>query len=362
MLILYYLLGWQSISMYKAAGRDLITTITVVVCARNEQKNIQALLNCLKKQNYPSHLFHVIVVDDHSEDLTAEIVENFAMDNLTLLSLKHYVDKNEIAFKKRAVELAVKQTNDELIVTTDADCVMGENWLSTIAQFYVETDSKFIVAPVDYLKPKNILEKLQNLDFLSIMGVTGASVHHKMFNLSNGANMAYERKAFLKVKGYDNADQSPSGDDVFLIEKMGKKYPHQINYLKNRDAIVYTKACNTFAQLIQQRVRWLAKTKHYTDIRTKVVAYLLLFFYTNIILSIALCFIDLQFINILLMQLIIRAFVDFALLDEVTRFFNKRKLLKYYLLLEIAHFPFNFYVGIRSQLYKYTWKNRDYKE
>lgn len=361
-LVLYYLLGWQSISPFKPAGRISNTKITVIVCARNEQHNILTLLNCLKNQDYPSDLFEVIVVDDHSDDLTPEIVENYEMRNLQLLHLDEYVRKNEIAFKKRAVEFAIQNSTGKLIVTTDADCSMGTKWLSTIAEFYEETNSKFIVAPVDYLSPNSLLEKLQNLDFLSIMGITGASVHHKLYNLSNGANMAYERDAFLSVNGYHKADNSPSGDDVFLIEKMGKQFPHQINYLKNRNAIVFTNACTTLPQLIQQRIRWIAKTKHYTDLRTRIIALLVLIFYLSIAFSVLLCFINIQFMNILLMQLILKSMVDYALVDEVTRFFKKRKLLRYFLILELTHFPFNCYVGVKSQFTNYTWKKRKYKE
>lgn len=361
-LVLYYLLGWQSISMFKPPGRIANTTITVIVCARNEQEHILQLLQSLQKQDYDSKLFEVIVVDDHSEDLTPDIVNSFAMPNLSLVSLEEYVDKNEIAFKKRAVEIAVKQSTGKLIVTTDADCIMGPQWLSTIAQFYEETKSKFIVAPVDYLDKPSLLNRLQNLDFLSIMGITGASVHHKFYNLSNGANMAYEREAFVTVKGYNNADKSPSGDDVFLIEKMGNQYEEEIGYLKNRKAIVYTHACNRFSDLVEQRVRWIAKTKHYTNFRTKAIALLVLFFYTSMIASAILSVTNVLFLNILLMQVILKAMVDFALLDEVTRFFKKRKLLSNFLLLELVHLPFSAYVGIKSQFTAYTWKNRNYKE
>lgn len=359
-MVLLYILGWQTISPFKPSGREVSTKATVIITARNEQENITKLLTCLKNQTYSKDLFEVIVVDDHSTDLTPDIVESFEMDNLRLIHLGHHIDRDIIAFKKRAVEVAVSQSDGELIITTDADCVMGKNWLLQIVSFYEETDSKFIVAPVDYNPINTMLDKLQNLDFLSLMGVTGATVKLKMNTLSNGANMAYEREAFLKVKGYKGVDKSPSGDDIFLIEKMGKVYPEQINYLKNREAIVYTQPCSTFKQLFHQRMRWISKTKHYTNFKIIVLSFFVLLFYTSMLSTAVLSLINSKYLTLFLMQVIAKGLVDFAMIDEVTRFFKKRRLIKHFWLFELLHLPFSFATGIASQFFKFQWKNRTY--
>ncbi len=356
-MVLYYLLGWQTIPVYKASGDMPAVKLCVVIAARNEQENILALLECLKRQTYPKELFEVIVVDDHSEDLTPELIETFSMENLYLFHLRDYLDDTVIAFKKRALELAVNQTRAELIVTTDADCIMGKKWLENFASFYAETESQFIVAPVHFNPIDSTLKILQELDFLSLMAMTGASVKHKFYNLSNGANMAYTREAYLSVNGYDD-HPSPSGDDVFLIEKIGKSYPEQVNYLKSREAIVTTKACNDLKSLVQQRMRWISKTKHYTNMATKLIALGFLGFYISLVFNLIGSFFHPIFLTIFITQIIIKAAVDFAILEDVSQFFNRKKLLQYFPLIELVHFPFNLFVGVASQFFPYKWKNR----
>lgn len=359
-MVLYYLLGWQRIPAFKTSVDVPAIRICVVVAARNEEENILKLLACFKEQSYPSELFEIIIVDDHSEDNTASLVENFQMDNLNLYHLRDYVDDTVIAFKKRALELAVINTDAELIITTDADCEMGKKWLANYASFYEKTNSQFIVAPVDYNPINSMLDILQELDFLSLMAMTGASVEHKFYNLSNGANMAYTKAAYLEVNGYDD-HPSPSGDDVFLIEKIGKHFPEQINYLKSKDAIVYTKPASDFFTLVQQRMRWISKTKHYTDRTTKLLAFGFLGFYLTLLFNLIGSFFHPLFFTIFLTQVIIKAVVDFALLEDVSQFFKRKNLLYYFPIIEIVHFPFNLFVGVASQFFPYKWKNRKVK-
>ncbi len=360
-MILYYMLGWQMIPTYKRSGNLPTTRITVVVPARDEEDNIGNLLQALKEQDYPKDLYEVIVVNDHSEDLTPELVLNFDMEHVYLINLADHVEPGEIAFKKRAVETAVDQASGELIVTTDADCVMGPEWLSTMACFYEEKEPVFIVAPVDYSPLPNTLSKLEALDFMSIMGVTAATVYHRLYSLSNGANMAYPKRIFQECSGYEGIDQSPSGDDVFLIEKIGAQYPDRIHYLKSKAAIVSTAPCGKLSALFSQRMRWISKTKLYKDKRTKLTASLVFFFYLTVFANVVLSIYKPIFFNLLLVQFLVKLLVDFAFADEIAAFFKKRRTLWYFLAFEILHYPFILLVGICSQLFKYRWKERTIK-
>jgi len=359
-MILYYLLGWQLIPEYKPSGKNSTTKVTIVVPARNEQDNLPKLLDCIKKQDYPKELFEVFVVDDHSTDLTPDIVDTCELENVYLIKLADYVESKETAFKKRAVEIAVSKSSGELILTSDADCLMGSQWISTVAAFYEETGSKFIVAPVAYRPVNSFIDHLEALDFMSVMGVTGATVQHKLFSLSNGANMAYEKEVFLNVNGYEGIDQTPSGDDVFLIEKIGKKFPYHINYLKNTNAIVYTQPVGNLKGLISQRMRWMSKTPYYSDKRTIWAGVIVLIFYATLLLNIVLSFINPAFINLLLMQIMIKVLVDFVFAKEVSKFFKSKNLLYYFPALETLHLPFVVVVSIMSQILPYSWKSRKY--
>src|SRR6266498_2049396 len=118
LLIIYYWLSWRSSSDFTAADRRNETNISVIVPARNEEKNIAQLLKALEQQAYPKNLFEVIVVDDHSTDQTAEIVRQFP--EARLLQLK---DNDINSYKKKAIEKGIDAARNPFIVTTDADCI-----------------------------------------------------------------------------------------------------------------------------------------------------------------------------------------------------------------------------------------------
>src|SRR5437870_10675765 len=81
-LFLIYLVGWLTLREYQRTGLKPITKVSIIIPARNEESNIANLLNDLLQQNYPQELFEIIVVDDFSEDRTAEIVSSFQNKNL----------------------------------------------------------------------------------------------------------------------------------------------------------------------------------------------------------------------------------------------------------------------------------------
>src|ERR1700694_1526280 len=75
-LIFYYHKGWTA-ARVSPQGSATEATLSVIIPARNEEKNIAALLQALARQSLPGSLFEVIVVDDHSTDGTAGAVRGY---------------------------------------------------------------------------------------------------------------------------------------------------------------------------------------------------------------------------------------------------------------------------------------------
>ncbi|MBK8952492.1 MAG: glycosyltransferase [Chitinophagaceae bacterium] len=261
-LIVYYTRAWKMIALYKTNSTNPTTTISVIIPARNEEANIGALLQSLQQQNYPQHLFEVIVVNDHSTDNTAEIVRQFSP--VKLLQLK---EEDINSYKKKAVETGIAAATGTLIVCTDADCVVPPGWLSAIASFKEENGSVFIAAPVVINNNSSVVQVFQAMDFMVLQGITGAAVSNNQLSMCNGANLAYEREAFYKVKGFEGIDAIASGDDMLLMHKMAKQYPGKVHYLKSTEAIVSTAAVPTWKAFFNQRIRWASKAGKYNDKR-----------------------------------------------------------------------------------------------
>ena len=336
------------------------TKISVIIPARNEANNIGHCLDAILKQEYPNELFEVIVVDDFSTDETAQIVKRNVDERIILLALADYkTSKQEFAYKKKAIELAVQEARGELIVTTDADCIALENWLKEIA-FRAEHNGDVLIAgPVVINDKKTFLSKFQSLDFISMIAITAASIRAGFFNLANGANLAFTKEAFLTVKGYEGIDFNASGDDMFLIYKIAHAFDRKVSFLKSKQAIVSTKPMKSWSAFVNQRFRWTSKSFQYQDKRITLILGLAYLFNLSILINAFLAiFYGLPILILLSTQLILKLLVDFVFLKKASSFFEKGYLLKSFLIHEVLHIIYIVFVGTFGNLLSYNWKGR----
>lgn len=350
----WYRYHWDILPAY-ACPPDFfpVTSITILVPARNEENTILDCLEAIRRQNYPAHLLEVICIDDGSEDRTAQLIAAYSWPNVRLL-------RRSGGGKKAALEQGVSAAAGELIVTTDADCLAPPNWLRHLAAAYEQEDAAFIAAPVQFSSGQNLLQHFQALDFLGMMLLTGAGIFGRLHYLSNGANMAYPRKIFMEIGGYGTNRSLASGDDVFLVQEIARRYPERIVFVKTLEATVQTPSTKTLGEFWQQRLRWAGKNGQSND--------------HDLLLSLAQAFLYSWFIilslilspiygtkSLLLFGLLvgIKAFQDYTLLRKATDFFQQGELLRYFWPSQIMHTLYIALIGLVAQFQKsYTWKGR----
>ncbi|MBP6024646.1 glycosyltransferase [Ferruginibacter sp.] len=378
LLILYYWKSWLVIPGFKTQAIDYKTQtrISVIIPARNEEENIKSCLNAILNQSYPEHLFEVLVVDDFSSDNTAAIVSAYTSQNIKLISLRNFVEANAInSYKKKAIEIAVQQSTGDLIVTTDADCVVPKNWLQTIAAFYQEKNPSFIVMPVAINCGNRFIEIFQAVDFMTLQGITGASVHKKMHSMCNGANLAYTKMAFNAVNGFAGIDTIASGDDMLLMHKIYKQSPDKVLFLKSKEVIVQTQPVLTIKDFFNQRIRWASKADKYDDKR--IFAVLVLVYVLNVVLllmPIAALFKNTVFnihiypitfiasvFELWLILIISKTIAELFFLFSIAGFFNKKRLLWWFPLLQPFHILYTVIAGWLGKFGTYKWKGRKVK-
>jgi cellulose synthase/poly-beta-1,6-N-acetylglucosamine synthase-like glycosyltransferase len=373
-LIIYYTICWNSIPnfSYDFKAQQFSTAVSIIIPARNEALHLPILLQSLLAQNYPAHLFEVIVVDDFSTDKTAAIVASYAKFNIRLISLGSFEKDNQLnSYKKRAIEIGIEQSKGDLIVTTDADCYLQQNWLSTIVAFYEKYSPVFIAAPVSINSHISFIEIFQSLDFLTLQGITGAAVYKKFNSMCNGANMAYEKKVFYEVAGFKNINSIASGDDMLLMHKIYKLHTQKVLFLKSEYAIVETQPVKTIGQFFNQRIRWASKADKYDDKR--ILPVLIVVYFFNLLLFIILVvsifhnpalFIFNTTVSIFTCWLILitaKIIVELIFLIPVARFFNKISLLFLFPLMQPFHILYTIIAGWLGKFGTYKWKGRQVK-
>lgn len=364
LLMVAYTMGWHRQKDFVLPASFLPSTfISVIIPARNESSNIAACIEAILAQHYPKELLDVIVVDDHSEDDTAEIVTRYADKNVRCISLAdHLAATGKInAYKKAAIALGIANSKGELVVTTDADCMAPSSWLLHMAAIYERQDPVMIVAPVVFSTNNSLLQLFQLTDFMSMQGITGAAHNMKLGNMSNGANLAFSKATYEQVGGYEGIEHLASGDDYLLMMKMNNVAPDRIAYLKSPNAIVTTTPQYTWAGFLQQRIRWASKSGKYNDTRlTSVLLLVYLFNLSFVVLAVAGIFYPVAF-GILGIMFAVKVVTEYIFVVPVARFFRRLWVLRYFPFLQPLHILYIVAAGFLGFIGDYQWKGRKVK-
>ena len=355
--IIVLIYGFTKVNTIEYTGLTPKTKFSIIVPFRNEAENLPVLLGSLSKLNYPVELFEVILVDDFSEEEFKIPLSSRAQSRGNIQIIKNI--RVTSSPKKDAIVTAMQIVTTDWIITTDADCVVNENWLLTLDNYIQLHDVAMIAGAVTYDCGNSFLHYFQQLDLASLQGATIGSFGIDKRFMCNGANFAYTKSLFFDVNGFEGNDKIASGDDVFLLQKAIVKSPEKVHYLKSRNTIVTTKPLNDWKSLFYQRVRWASKTSSYQSTFGKGLG--LLVFIGNLDLIIGFgCWVlgFILFQNIVLLFLL-KFLVDTVLIYNSNRFLNNSKIR--YLILSSLFYPFfSVSVALYSLFGKYEWKGRKF--
>jgi cellulose synthase/poly-beta-1,6-N-acetylglucosamine synthase-like glycosyltransferase len=179
--------------------------------------------------------------------------------------------------------------------------------------------------------------------------------------MCNGANLAYEKKVFYEVNGFEGIDQIASGDDMLLMHKIQKVYPTKTMFLKSPEIIIETKPAATLKEFFNQRIRWASKAGKYTD--KKIISVLILVYLLNawiFILAISSFFFTKAFF-LFLISIALKTIVELFFLYPVAKFFNKQKLLWWFIPAQPFHILYTLIAGWLGNFGSYEWKGRKVK-
>jgi glycosyltransferase involved in cell wall biosynthesis len=349
--------GFTNVKLFESTDISPKTKFSIIVPFRDEAENLPFLLDSISKLNYPMELFEVILIDDDSTDcfkvkslkFKTTIIKNIRVSNSP---------------KKDAIVTAMRIATSDWIITTDADCLVTENWLLTLDNYIQTHDVSMIAGAVAYECNNSFLHHFQQLDLASLQGATIGSFGIGKGFMCNGANLAYTRTLFQELNGFEGNNSIASGDDVFLLQKAITQFPDEVHYLKSENNLVFTKPLNDTKSLFYQRVRWASKTTSYQSSFGKILGLivfsgnlaLLLAFFIGLF-SFSTSIISIQKLSLLLL---IKFCVDAILILQTNHFLNTTK--TRYLILSSVLYPFfSVSVALYSFYGKYEWKGRDFR-
>ncbi|PKP38171.1 MAG: transmembrane glycosyltransferase [Bacteroidetes bacterium HGW-Bacteroidetes-15] len=261
--LFFYFLIYLRVPIFKIktsiqADVDLLP-VSVIICARNEEMNLESFLPLVLEQKYPN--YEVIVVDDCSTDDTDMLLKRFLKryDHLRVTTIKQ--DDKFSHGKKLALTIGIKAAKHEWVLLTDADCKPESNeWIATMASNFDATN-QVVLGYGGYISQKGFLNKFLRFDtFFIALQYFGFALMGKPY-MGVGRNLAYRKELFFQNKGFASHSHLSSGDDDLFIHQVANKRNTAVEFRVNSHTRSVPQA--TLSEWIKQKRRHLTSSPLY---------------------------------------------------------------------------------------------------
>lgn len=241
----------------KAADVREEAMISIIIPAKDEEENIEAIIESTLNQNYPKDRYEIIVVNDRSKDRTRELAEKFTADNSNLKIINVTEPGRALTGKQNALNIGIKEAEGEIIVLTDADCVVNRNWIRSMNKFFYDKDVGLVVGKTEIMEEekKSFLYKVQVMAHRMLMEVAQVPIIFGFYTSGMGNNIAFRKKGYDELGGYEGLGSSILDDEI-LVRGFARK-GYKIAAAFNQNAVVETKYMDSYAKLFKQHKRWV---------------------------------------------------------------------------------------------------------
>lgn len=215
---------------------------SVIVPAYNEAAVIQSCLKSILASDY--RLFEVIVVDDGSQDNTANLA-------LAMADRRLKVVRRLNGGKASALNYGIERARANFVIAIDADTVFRPDTLRQLMRHFQNPKVGAVSGNTRIANRHKIITKLQSLEY-----VVGFNLDRRMGDLFDcitvvpGAIGAFRKSVLQKVGGFSYDTLAEDTDLTLSIKEQGNRVVY------DSTAVAYTEAPATVKELLKQRFRW----------------------------------------------------------------------------------------------------------
>ena len=347
--IVFIISGLFKHDILKISHLENLPFVSVVIAAKNEEDNLSHLIDDLIKQEYPLNKFEIIIVNDRSSDSTSDILKKTS-ENYSFIKTIEIEKKSEtMTPKKFAISQGIKMAKGEVIIATDADCRVGKFWIASMTYSLINKNGIIIGYSEIKENLKTFFEKYQKIDFLAILIANAGAAGWNQYWSGTGQNLAYYKKDFLKIKGFEPVKNDISGDDMYLVQSISKLKNGFIHIDPN--SYVKTKALTSIKEFINQRTRWSSNSKSTYHTTPFFLLFLITSFTQNFLILLSLLF-----YQHLLSFFLIKFLFDTLVVYLGAKLFNRKFHFEVYLIWAILQPIYIPIIGILGLRGKFSWK------
>lgn len=250
--------------------------ISIIVPAKDEEDNLPSLFKSLEKVMTPD--VQVILADDRSEDQTHRLMEGFAAKHGNVKVIKNTEPpKPGMNPKHSMLATASKYADGDILMFTDADCTVPENWVAEVCRYFQDPAVGLVFSAVVTAPGSSLREKYQTQDHLMRFFYTVGAVGLGSPAGGYGNNLAIRRTALDAVGGFESIGFSLT-EDAQLIAAVRRTGRYKVAVCPFRPVLVYAQPQKRLLDAAKQEVRWSAGAIFGTDFMTALMySFMLLF-------------------------------------------------------------------------------------
>jgi cellulose synthase/poly-beta-1,6-N-acetylglucosamine synthase-like glycosyltransferase len=361
--ILFFHLGFRKLKAHKLKDKNDLPPLTVIVCAKDEEQNIERCIRSILDQDYPKDKFSIIAVNDRSDDKTGEILDSLSTENEQVKVLHLSTCPPGASPKKNAISHAIKICETEYVVATDADTQHMSKWLQTYGSMCYEklgAATGICLYKKDEYKSKweENWQSMQTIENLSYSLVIAGAMVNGFAITAHGGNMLFRKDLFID----DNALKKNivTGDDSDIVYEAQRR-KLDVAFNAHPESLVKVVPEDRIKDVVNQRIRWASHTMKAT-FPVVVLALTVFFFYLAAIFLPLLAFVDVRVLPYWAGLVSIKALCDFFYMSMSLKKFNIPYKFRHLFMMELIHAPFIVWVGLYGTFGSFTWKGSSYKK
>lgn len=254
-ILLYFFIGICLVDRKKISASHRTVPISVIVCARNEERSIRACVESLLNQ---TKSIEIIIVDDRSSDATAEKLASFG-DAVTVIHITEC--PTGTSPKKNALMNGIDSAKGAILLFTDADCIVPPTWAASMFNRYLPKTG--ISAGLVYVRETSLWHHLMNLELFALSACTAGAIGMGNPMIATGNNLSYRKKAYEDAGGISSVLCIDSGDDDLMVQRIAALDIWEYEFCTDPDSFVQTEPVDSLAAFIRQRRRWASRVLDY---------------------------------------------------------------------------------------------------
>ncbi len=234
-------------------SKPSVTSLSVLVAARNEEKHLPRCLKALLESEYDLSQIEILVGDDNSSDKTWEVIQSYAKSHKSVRGVKMEEEKDGLIAKGNVLAQLVDKASFDKLLIIDADMAVSRKWMSKMSILLDKYDLVSGFTTVAF----------QEKGKGSVQYFDWAVVLHSMKAMADlikpisilGNNMAFNRQPYNEIGGFKGLGPTDV-EDLGLLRLFQKQGKTTFQYVGNEGS-AETLPQSTFKEMLIQRCRWM---------------------------------------------------------------------------------------------------------